>query len=33
MFHEGHDPIAEQAFREIARLTAEPIAASTFPRA
>ena len=21
MFHEGHDPIAEQAFREIARLT------------
>jgi len=21
MFHEGHDPIAEQAFREVARLT------------
>ena len=21
MFHEGHDPVAEQAFREIARLT------------
>jgi hypothetical protein len=28
MFQEGGDPITEQAFREIARLTAGPIAAS-----